>query len=622
MSLYQNTDWVKSFAWKIACDCLVDKYPNSDYRKIILPFIVLRRFDAVLEPTKSAVLKEKERLDRHGIKDQDATLCLVAKKSFCNFSLLTMKDLKSRTSKQALKQDFIAYLDGFTKNVQTIIDKFELRKQIDKLVDNDILGILIENFVSPTVNFSDMPILNQDGTIKIPALDNHAMGTAFESVVRMFNEETNITDAGRHFTPRDIVTLMADLAFEPVADKIQNNTYRVYDGACGTGGMLTVAEERIEQLAKKYNKEVSIHLYGQENADETFAIAQADMLIKGDGDQAENIFFGSTISNDGFAGKTFDFMISNPPFGTPWKTDLTALGLTKKEKHKMTDTRFKLNYDGDPDYSVLPNIGDPQMLFLANNIAKMKSGTELGSRIIEVHNGSSLFTGDAGGGESNLRRYIIENDLLECIVAMPKDMFYNTGIETFLWILSNKKPENRKGKIQLIDATSMKTPLRKNLGEKNCELLEVNRKDILKLYNDFENADPEFSKVFPNAEFGYYKIKVCRPLYDDNGNIIIEKKGKRKGLPAIDTKETDTEQVPLLYNGGINPVNEFYLKEIKPFVPDAWVEDKETIIGYELSFTKYFYKPIKQRELKDILADIKKLENETNTIMKEIFDND
>jgi type I restriction enzyme M protein len=413
---------------------------------------------------------------------------------------------------------------------------------------------------------------------------------------------------------------MADLVFIPVADKIQNTSYRIYDGAFGTGGMLTVAEERIQELAAQHGKRVSIHLYGQENADETYAIARADMLIKGEGDQAENIYFGSTISEDGFSGKTFDFMISNPPFGTPWKKDIISLGFTEKEKAKLTDARFRLNFDGLSDYSVLPNIGDPQMLFLANNIAKIKQGTAFGSRIVEVHNGSSLFTGDAGQGESNLRRYIIENDLLECIVALPEKMFYNTGIGTFLWILSNKKPPLRKGKIQLIDATSMKSPLRKNLGEKNSEITETIRKDILKLYAAFDKVDPTYSRVFPNAEFGYYKITICRPKYGDDGNPLIETQGKRKGLPVINKAETDKEQVPFLYNGGVNAVSEFFKTEILPFVPDVFIDDKATIIGYELSFTKYFYKPAKLRPLAEIIADIRVLEQDTDGLLKSVLE--
>lgn len=364
-----NFGQIVSFLFGIANDCLVDTYDVGDYRKIILPMMVIRRFDAVLEPTKEKVLKMKEQLDAAGITDQDEALCSVAGEAFCNSSPYTLSDLKSRTNQQQLKSDFILYLNGFSQNVQDIIKRFEFRNQIDKLSEHDILGLLISKFTDSSVNLSNRPIYDAKGNLVQPALDNHTMGTVFEEVIRKFNEETNITDAGRHFTPRDIVELITDLAFVPVKGKIQSTTYRIYDGACGTGGMLTVAEGRMQEMAKEFGKNVSIHLYGQENSDETYAIARSDMLVKGEGVQANNIFFGSTISNDGFSGETFDFMLSNPPFGTPWKTDLKAWGDIKKDE--ITDTRFRVNYKGE-DFSLIPDIGDPQMLFLANNISKMK----------------------------------------------------------------------------------------------------------------------------------------------------------------------------------------------------------------------------------------------------------
>lgn len=447
-----NFGQIVSFLFGIANDCLVDTYDVGDYRKIILPMMVIRRFDAVLEPTKEKVLKMKEQLDAAGITDQDEALCSVAGEAFCNSSPYTLSDLKSRTNQQQLKSDFILYLNGFSQNVQDIIKRFEFRNQIDKLSEHDILGLLISKFTDSSVNLSNRPIYDAKGNLVQPALDNHTMGTVFEEVIRKFNEETNITDAGRHFTPRDIVELITDLAFVPVKGKIQSTTYRIYDGACGTGGMLTVAEGRMQEMAKEFGKNVSIHLYGQENSDETYAIARSDMLVKGEGVQANNIFFGSTISNDGFSGETFDFMLSNPPFGTPWKTDLKAWGDIKKDE--ITDTRFRVNYKGE-DFSLIPDIGDPQMLFLANNISKMKKNTVLGSRIVEVHNSSSLSTGKAGSGPSNLRQYIIEQDMLEAIVALPEEMFYNTPITTYIWVLTNKKDVKRKGKVQLIDVLSL-----------------------------------------------------------------------------------------------------------------------------------------------------------------------
>ena len=306
---------LKAFIWGIANDCLVDVYDVGDYRKVILPFFVIRRFDAVLMPKHDDVVRKRVEFEKKGITvDIDPALCTIAGQAFCNRSDYTLTDLKSRTNQQQLKRDFIAYLDGFSQNVQEILNKFKIRNEIDTLSEHDRLGLLIEKFVDPRYNFSTEPVLNDDGTVRIEGLDNHSMGTLFEDVIRQFNEETNITDAGRHFTPRDIVELMADLAFIPVQDQIQSTTYRIYDGACGTGGMLTVGEQHIQTLAARRGKRVSIKLFGQENADETYAIARADMLVKGEGAQANNIRYGSTISEDKFAHEEFDFMLSNPPF--------------------------------------------------------------------------------------------------------------------------------------------------------------------------------------------------------------------------------------------------------------------------------------------------------------------
>lgn len=602
----QNFGQIVSFLFGIANDCLVDTYDVGDYRKIILPMMVIRRFDAVLEPTKKAVLEMKKQLDAAGITEQDEALCSVAGEAFCNSSPYTLSDLKSRTNQQQLKNDFILYLNGFSANVQEIIKRFEFRKQIDKLSEHDILGLLISKFTDSSVNLSSREVTAPNGTI-LPALDNHTMGTVFEEVIRKFNEETNITDAGRHFTPRDIVELITDLAFVPVQDQIQSTTYRIYDGACGTGGMLTVAEARIQEIAAQDDKRVSIHLYGQEVADETYAIARSDMLVKGEGTQANNIYFGSTISNDGFAGETFDFMLSNPPFGTPWKTDLKAWGDIKKDD--IADSRFRISYHG-ADFSLIPDIGDPQMLFLANNISKMKRDTPMGSRIVEVHNGSSLFTGKAGQGPSNLRQYILEEDLLEAIVALPEKMFYNTGIGTYLWVLSNKKDTRRKGKVQLIDATSFKSPLRKNLGEKNCQITPEIRQQILDLYMAFDQADSKYSKVFDTTEFGYWEVPVYTPQLDENGAPIVDKKGR-----AV-KPNTDKEQVPFSYEGGIEA---FIENEVRPYAPLAFIKPGTEKVGYELSFTKYFYQPVQLRTLEEITADIRAIEAETDGLLDEII---
>ena len=604
----ENHDQLVSFIWNIANDVLVNTYNKGDYRKIILPMIVIRRLDAVLEPTKDAVLAMKKSLDESSVQNQDVALCGVAGQAFCNSSPFVLKQLKSRTNRQQLKADFIAYLDGFSENVQDIITKFELRNQIDKLSEGGILGMLIEKFADPRVNLSNLPVLDDEGIVKLPALDNHSMGTIFEELLRRFNEENNVTSAGEHFSPRDIVELMADLAFIPVIDKILDSTYLLYDGATGTGGILSASEERINYLAEKHGKKIKTHIYGQEIQAETYATCIADLLIKGEGEEAKNIAFGSTISQDGHSGKTFDFQISNPPFGTPWKKDLENWGY--KDKNEITDRRYIKQYGSEVEYSFVPNIGDPQMLFLANNVSKMKHNTEFGSRIVEVHNGSSLFTGNAGGGESNLRRYIIENDMLEAIIAMPEKMFYNTGIATFLWIVTNRKDANRKGKVQLIDATSIKTPLRKNKGEKNCMLSKSDRKQIMDIYLAFK--ENEYCKIFQNKEFGYWEVTVEQPLRDDKGIIVTDKKGK----PKMDTKLKDTEQIPLLYEGGIDA---FLEKEVYPYSPDSYVDKNKAIIGYELSFTKYFYKPIILRSLSEIRVEIQLIESETDGLLNEIL---
>lgn len=671
---------LKAFIWGIANDCLVDVYDVGDYRKIILPMFVIRRLDAVLEDKHSAVIAKKKELLSLGITDNlDEALFNVAGQAFVNQAEFTLKDLKGITQKKRLKDDFIAYLDGFSDNVQVIIDKFHIRNEINRLSEQDRLGMIIEKFVDPKYNFSNKDVLNPDGSIKIEALDNHSMGILFEEVIRMFNEETNVTDAGRHFTPRDIVELIADLAFIPIQDKIKSTSYRIYDGACGTGGMLTVGEKRILDLASNIDKKVSINLFGQENADETYAIAKPDMLVKGEGKQADNIEFGSTISQDRYAKEQFDFMLSNPPFGTAWKSDLKTYGVSKKEE--IVDSRFIINYDDNPNFSFLPDIGDPQMLFLANNISKMKKSTEMGSRIVEVHNGSALFTGKAGQGASNLRRYIFENDLLDAIVALPENLFYNTGIGTYLWILSNKKEERRKGKVQLIDATSMKKSLRKNLGNKNCEIPEESRNEIVKLYMDFDKADKEKSLVLDNKEFGHVAIDVLVPLKlkltvteealsklkienDSLYNIVVDvletekesftkfmklvaKQAKKekvkylakskklirelfsevsgdgeiicdsKGNPEPNKDLKDSEIIPLLYEGGIE---KYLQEEILPYNSEAYYDMSSATIGYEISFSKYFYKPKEFRNLDDIVGDIEEIEKNTDGLLASILE--
>lgn len=498
---------IVSFIWGIADDCLRDVYVRGKYRDVILPMTVIRRLDAMLEETKPAVLAMKKQLDAAKIDNQWPALCNVAGQAFCNASPFLLKDLTSRSKAQTLKVDFIAYLDGFSPNVQMILDKFKFRNQIDTMVDADILGAVIEKFTSSDINLSPNPIYKDDAKtiLKLPALDNHGMGTIFEELIRKFNEENN-EEAGEHWTPRDVVELMADLVFMPIADKIKDASYSCYDGACGTGGMLTVAQDRLLTLAKRRGKEVAIHLFGQEINPETYAICTADMLLKGDGEEAEHIMYGSTLSDDQHASRQFDFMLSNPPYGKSWKTDAEKMG----GKKEILDTRFNTYLEGGDVMPMIPRTSDGQLLFLLNNVAKMKKDTELGSRIAEVHNGSSIFTGDAGSGESNTRRYLIENDLVEAIISLPDNMFYNTGIGTFIWILSNKKEDRRKGKIQLIDASKMKSPLPRNMGKKNCEFTSDIRNEIMRIFLEMEES--EVSMIFNNDDFAYWSVTVERPL--------------------------------------------------------------------------------------------------------------
>ncbi len=650
---YATHNTIVNFIWSIADDVLRDVYVRGKYRDVILPMTVIRRLDAVLEPTKQEVLKMKKQLDEAGIVEQKAALCQAAGEAFYNVSPFTLRDLKSRAKQQQLKADFEAYLDGFSPNVQEILDKFKFRNQISTLIEADILGHLIEKFLDARINLSPKPVQVVNGKELLPGLDNHAMGTIFEELIRRFNEENN-EEAGEHFTPRDVVKLMADLIFLPIADKIESGTYLLYDGACGTGGMLTVAEERLAELAKDHGKEVSIHLYGQEIQPETFAITKADLLLKGEGAEAENMKYGSTLSSDAFPSHEFDFMLSNPPYGKSWKTDLERLG----GKGDIKDPRFVMQYAGEPEYKMITRSSDGQLMFLVNKLAKMKHSTKLGSRIVEVHNGSSLFTGDAGQGESNIRRWIIENDWLEAIIALPENIFYNTGIATYIWVLTNRKSEKRKGKIQLIDASEWFVPLRKNLGKKNCELTESHIQNISDLIvNPIEN---EKSKLFPNAAFGYWKVTVERPLKltgidtnraykaseikklkeqnninDGEGFPVINKiypKGTKAdplhGLfeilinskPCVveyepDTSLRDCEQVPLIEDGGIEA---FFKREVLPFAPGSWVDQSKTLIGYEISFNRHFYKAIQMRSLKEIKADILALEQETEGLLKQI----
>ena len=655
---------IVSFIWSIADDCLRDVYVRGKYRDVILPMTVIRRLDAMLEGTIENVRNTKKLLDEAKVDNQWPALCNAAGQPFCNASPFLLKDLTSRASKQKLKTDFETYLDGFSPNVQEILEKFKFRNQIATMVDADILGSVIEKFVSSDINLSPNPVYKDDEKtiFKHPGLDNHGMGTIFEELIRKFNEENN-EEAGEHWTPRDVVELMADLIFIPIADQIKDATYTCYDGACGTGGMLTVAQDRLQTLATRRGKNVSIHLFGQEVQPETYAICKADMLLKGDGEQVEHIVYGSTLSADGNATRQFDFMLANPPYGKSWKVDAEKMG----GKKEILDTRFNTYLEDGTEMKMIPRTSDGQLLFLLNNVAKMKKDSPLGSRIAEVHNGSSIFTGDAGSGESNARRYMIENDLVEAIIALPENMFYNTGIGTFIWVLSNKKEERRKGKIQLIDATDMKSPLRKNMGKKNCEFTPDIRKEIIRIFLDMEES--EVSMILDNNDFAYWNVTVERPLrlrvfpertipantfkkadeYETVTTAIakasataplddwkafakvtkLKKAQLNKVRPFItekdatavatdepDTDLRDTENIPFTYEGGIEA---FMQNEVLTYAPDAYIDEKKTQIGYEISFTKYFYKPVELREMSEIIESLNSLEKEADGMMADIM---
>jgi len=506
-----------NFIWSIADDCLRDVYVRGKYRDVILPMVVLRRLDALLEPTKEKVLEEvrfqKEEvglteLDPNGLRDASGYV-------FYNTSPWTLQKLydTATNSRQLLEANFMDYLNGFSPNVQEIIDKFKLRAQIRHMAEKDVLLDVLEKFTSPYINLTDKEAVDPEGR-KLPPLSNLGMGYVFEELIRRFNEENN-EEAGEHFTPREVIELMTRLVFLPIKERLPQ-VMKIYDPACGSGGMLTESEQFVKDPEGAIRAEGDVYLYGKEINDETYAICKSDMMIKGK--NPEFIRNGSTLAVDEFRGETFDFMLSNPPYGKSWASDMKHI----KEGKEVIDPRFVVtltNYRGEEEQvDAVPRSSDGQLLFLMEMVDKMKplSISPLGSRIASVHNGSSLFTGDAGSGESNIRRYIIENDLLEAIIQLPNNLFYNTGITTYIWLLSNNKPEHRKGKVQLIDASKMYRKLRKNLGDKNCELSPKHIEEITRVYLQMQEIEREgeegiAAKVFDNRDFGYYKVNIERP---------------------------------------------------------------------------------------------------------------
>ncbi|MES2478686.1 MAG: class I SAM-dependent DNA methyltransferase [Bacteroidota bacterium] len=775
-----------SFIWSIADDCLRDVYVRGKYRDVILPMVVLRRLDVLLEPTKTAVMEElvfqKEEAqftewDESGLRQASGYV-------FYNTSEWTLQRLHdtATNNQQILQANFEDYLNGFSNNVKEIIDKFKLKAQVRHMASKDVLLNVLEKFTSPYVNLTPFEKLDPDGR-KLPPLTNLGMGYVFEELIRKFNEENN-EEAGEHFTPREVIDLMTHIVFEPVKDKLPP-VITIYDPACGSGGMLTESQNFVKDEEGEIRAKGAVYLYGKEINDETYAICKSDMMIKGN--DPENIRVGSTLSTNEFAGTTFDFMLSNPPYGKSWASEQKYI----KDGKEVIDPRFKIklkNYWGEEEeVDATPRSSDGQLLFLMEMVSKMKplSQSPLGSRIASVHNGSSLFTGDAGGGESNIRRYIIENDWLDAIVQMPNNLFYNTGITTYIWVLNNNKSPERKGKVQLIDAGQLFRKLRKNLGNKNCEFSPEHIREIVSVYTDMQAVERTLNtatneeegiaaKLFDNTDFGYHKVTIERPKrlkaqfteerieelrYDkslkepmqwafetfgsdvynkldkhakaisewcdkqelnlnakqikallnpaiwekqkelmlaaikltreigqveyndfnkfrDEVNAVLKKEKMKLSASELNTilnavswydadaekvikgivklsgakleqlmerldcsdveladhgyfptnkkgeylqYETesdlrDTENVPLKEN-----IYNYFLREVKPHVTEAWINMEATKIGYEISFNKYFYRHRPLRSIEEVSSDILKLEEESDGLIREIL---
>lgn len=769
-----------SFIWSIADDCLRDVYVRGKYRDVILPMVVLRRLDALLEPTKDAVMEELAfQRDEAGFTEWDETgLKDASGYVFYNTSEWTLQRLydTATNSQQILLMNFEDYLNGFSPNVKEIIDKFKLKSQIRHMADKDVLLDVLEKFTSPYINLTPFEKEDPDGR-KLPPLSNLGMGYVFEELIRKFNEENN-EEAGEHFTPREVIDLMTHIVFKPIKDQLPS-VMTIYDPACGTGGMLTESQNFIKDEEGAIRAMSDVYLYGKEINDESYAICKSDMMIKGN--NPENIRVGSTLATDEFAGFKFDFMLSNPPYGKSWTSDLKYI----KDGKDVIDQRFVVTlkdyWGNEEEVDATPRSSDGQLLFLMEMVDKMKPLTQssLGSRIASVHNGSSLFTGDAGGGESNIRRHIIENDWLDCIVQLPNNLFYNTGITTYIWFLSNNKEENRKGKVLLIDASQRFAKLRKNLGAKNCELRPEHIKEIKDAYMNFEDIERQgedglAAKVFDNTDFGYYKVVIDRPArlkaqfteeriaelrfdktlkepmewafetfgekvytdikslekdlldwceknglnlnakrrkdltskskwqkqkdifdtavllwqkigeeehidfnvftakvdeilkaekiklsaseknqiynavswYDETAAKVIKKKEKLKGekldrllnhlgctveqLPDFGYYPTDKSDEFIIYESQTDlrdsenipleeTVHDYFLREVKPHVSEAWIDLDKTKIGYEISFNKYFYQHKPLRSIEEVSREILELEEESEGLIMEIL---
>lgn len=557
--------------WSVA-DKLTGVYKPHEYGDVILPLTVLKRFDSVLSDTKSKVLEASKKFPET-FAQRDFILKETSGQNFYNTSKYDFKKLLDDPAN--IEENFYNYLNGYSKEVTDIVENFDLKRHIQKMANNNILYTVIETFNQKNANLHPNEVSNIE------------MGYIFEEIIRRFSEAHN-EEAGQHYTPREVIELMVNIVFEDQNDLADSSKIKtVYDGACGTGGILSASME----YASKLNNSSKMIVYGQEINDQTYAICKADMLIKGE--DSNNIRKGNTLSDDKFPGEKFDFIMMNPPFGREWKSEKNAV---ETEAKKGVNGRFPAG---------TPAISDSQLLFLENAVSKMKSE---GSKIAIIHNGSALFKGDAGSGESEIRRYVIENDLLDCIIQLPNDLFYNTGIATYIWILNNKKPEHRQGKVQLINANNLYKKMRKSLGNKRNEMSREHIDEITKIYGDF--VENEISKIYDNDFFGYRKVTVLQAKVDEKGCKIKNKKGE---YIQDKDKGTDTETIPLQED-----IREYMEREVLPFAPNSYIDNSKTKIGYEISFTKYFYKYQEPRSTKEIMAEILELDKKLDGVLKEL----
>ena len=565
-----NHNKISSFIWNVCDDVLRGLFKQHEYGDVILPFLVLRRLDCVIEPKKDEIIELynelKEEVDPTPIIKKQTGL------KFFNHSNYDLQRLKGDPN--GLKVNFPNYISGFSQNVFEILENFQLEKPVEKLLKNNKLYLLIDKF--------------NEIDLHPNKVDNHTMGQVFEELLRKFSEMSNET-SGEHYTPRDVVKLLVSMVFSESEEHLKGDGIirSIFDPCCGTGGMLTIGKDWIEE---NIDNKVRLNLHGQELNPHTYSICKSDMLISGE--DPDNIKLGSSLSNDHFEGKKFDYMITNPPFGVSWKSEKEFV----EEESKNPYGRFSVG---------TPRTSDGSLLFLQHLISKMK---DEGSRIGIVFNGSPLFTGDGGSGESEIRKWIIENDMLECVVSLPTKLFFNTGIQTYLWIVSNKKKSQRKGKVQLINGSIYGSSMRKNLGEKSNYITDEDSQKIIETYQKFE--ENEYSKIFDNEYFGYTKLTIEQPL-TENGQIVR----KKDGTPKPDSKLRDYERVPLS-----DDIEEYFTREVEPHLPNSWIDYDKSKVGYEINFTKYFYQYKPLRSSKDISNDLLELKKESENLLNLIMD--